>query len=62
MPPPVAVVETGGRDEAFELLGYGRMVANRNHHKALLREMKRLEKLAAALGGALPPTLAGLTD
>lgn len=56
-----AVLETGGRDPAFELLGYGRMVANRNHHKALLRDMARLAALAEALGSGLPPTLKALT-
>ncbi|MEZ4433653.1 MAG: sigma 54-interacting transcriptional regulator [bacterium] len=57
-----AVFETGSRDEAFRLLGYDSMVANRNHHKAFHRDMSRLEALAERLGVPLPATLRALSE
>ena len=40
----------GNRDRAFRLLGREKLVASRNHHKMLKRELERVEKLCAALG------------
>lgn len=52
-----AVLHTGDRDAAFELLGYGSMVANRNHHKAFNRDTARLVALLAQLGATPPEAL-----
>ena len=47
----VATEKLGGnRDEAFKLLGRAQLVASRNHHKVLKRELERVEALCAALG------------
>jgi transcriptional regulator with PAS, ATPase and Fis domain len=47
----VATEKLGGnRDEAFRLLGREKLVASRNHHKVLKREIERVEALCAALG------------
>jgi DNA-binding NtrC family response regulator len=40
----------GDRDEAFRLLGREKLLAGRNHHKVLKRELERVEALCAALG------------
>jgi DNA-binding NtrC family response regulator len=53
----VATEKHGGdRDAAFRLLGRERLLAGRNHHKVLKRELERVEALCAALGhkGRLP--------
>ena len=39
-----------GREEAFKLLGRESLVKNRNHHKALKRELERVDALYKALG------------
>ncbi|MFP2907605.1 hypothetical protein ACLESD_21655 [Pyxidicoccus sp. 3LFB2] len=39
-----------GRDEGFRLLGRESLVKNRNHHKALKRELEKVEALYKALG------------
>jgi hypothetical protein len=39
-----------GRDEAFRLLGRESLVKNRNHHKALKRELEKVDGLYKALG------------
>ncbi|XXF76533.1 sigma 54-interacting transcriptional regulator [Myxococcaceae bacterium GXIMD 01537] len=39
-----------GREEAFRLLGRESLVKNRNHHKALKRELDRVEALYKSLG------------
>jgi transcriptional regulator with AAA-type ATPase domain len=39
-----------GRDEGFKLLGRESLVKNRNHHKALKRELEKVESLYKALG------------
>jgi len=39
-----------GRDEAFRMLGKETLVRNRNHHKALRREMEKVELLVRAFG------------
>ena len=44
----------GNRDDAFRLLGRAQLVASRNHHKVLKRELERVEALCAALGSDEP--------
>ncbi len=52
----VATEKLGGnRDEAFKLLGRAQLVASRNHHKVLKRELERVEALCVALGSGEPP-------
>jgi len=53
-----AIDTTGTRDEAFRLVGRGRLLDNRNHHKALKREAVRALELCHALREPPPPTLA----
>lgn len=51
----VATEKAGGnRDQAFQLLGRAQLVAARNHHKVLKRELERVEALCAALGSDEP--------
>ncbi len=51
----VATEKLGGnRDEAFKLLGRAQLVASRNHHKVLKRELERVEALCAALASDEP--------
>ena len=51
----VATEKLGGnRDDAFRLLGRAQLVASRNHHKVLKRELERVEALCAALGSDEP--------
>ncbi len=50
-----AVEKTGDRDAAFRLLGKEQLVKNRNHHKALKREIERVADLARAVGHAPAP-------
>jgi len=52
----VATEKLGGsREEAFKLFGRAQLVASRNHHKVLKRELERVEALCAALGKDEPP-------
>ena len=55
-----AVLRAGSREAAFELLGRGELVANRNHHKALKRDLGHALKLYAALGEDPPDDLEAL--
>jgi DNA-binding NtrC family response regulator len=51
----VAVEKLGGdRDHAFKLLGREKLLAGRNHHKVLKRELERVESLCEALGPKAP--------
>ncbi len=52
-----AVRVTGGRDAAFELLGRGELVRNRNHHRALRRACSRARDLCRCLGVEPPDAL-----
>lgn len=45
-----AAEKAGGVDEAFKLLGRERLVASRNHHKVMKREMERVDALCEAIG------------
>ena len=49
-----AVLHTGSREAAFELLGRSELVANRNHHKALKRDLGHAKALYAALAEEAP--------
>jgi DNA-binding NtrC family response regulator len=52
-----AVRQTGDRDAAFALLGQEPLLKNRNHHRALLRELSRVRELVQLLGGDIEPEL-----
>lgn len=39
-----------GRDDAFRLFGYDRMVKGRNHHRVLHRDLEKVEALCKAIG------------
>ncbi len=54
------VRRTGSRDEAFRRLGKAGLLKNRNHHKALKREIARVIALAGALGHVVDDELARL--
>jgi transcriptional regulator of acetoin/glycerol metabolism len=45
-----AIQATGSRDEAFVLFGEDRLVKNRNHHRAVRREILKACKLLGVLG------------
>jgi DNA-binding NtrC family response regulator len=51
-----------GREEAFRLLGRESLVKNRNHHKALKRELERVDALYKALGEEASPFADLLAD
>lgn len=55
-----AIAVTGGRDAAFRTLGLGELLRNRNHHRALRREVARAVSLLESIGEPLPPALAAL--
>jgi hypothetical protein len=57
-----AVQRLGSRDEAFALLGQGQLVKNRNHHRALRRELGRVRELLQALGGEVHVELAAMLE
>jgi transcriptional regulator with PAS, ATPase and Fis domain len=44
-----------GREEAFRLLGRDRLLKNRNHYKALERELKKVDELLLVLGDEASP-------
>ena len=48
-------VQRVGRDEAFLLLGRENLVKNRNHQKALRRELEKVDLLLRALGQDASP-------
>ncbi len=57
-----ALLHTGQRDEAFALLGEEQLLKNRNHHRALKRELHRARDLVRALGGELDTELDAILD
>ncbi|HEX7839735.1 MAG TPA: sigma 54-interacting transcriptional regulator [Kofleriaceae bacterium] len=57
-----AVQQTGSRDEAFLLLGQEPLLKNRNHHRALRRELSRVRELLRLLGGDVDPELQAVLD
>jgi DNA-binding NtrC family response regulator len=50
-----AAEKVGGADAAFKLFGRERLVASRNHHKVMKREMERVDALCAATGEERSP-------
>ncbi|WP_437328686.1 sigma-54-dependent transcriptional regulator [Sorangium sp. So ce381] len=57
-----AVRRTGSREEAFTLFGQQQLIKNRNHHRALRRELDRVRELADKLGYEIDPDLAALLN
>jgi hypothetical protein len=55
-----AVQQSGGREEAFVLLGQQQLLKNRNHHRAYRRELARVRELLLVIGGEIEPQLAAL--
>jgi hypothetical protein len=52
-----AVHLTGNRDDAFALLGQEALLKNRNHHRALRRELLRVRDLVRLVGGEVDSEL-----
>jgi hypothetical protein len=57
-----AAVQRRGRDDAFVLLGQQQLLKNRNHHRALKRELERVRELLRVVGGDVDPALAAVLD
>ncbi|MDI1443053.1 sigma 54-interacting transcriptional regulator [Polyangium sp. 6x1] len=57
-----AVHRMGNRDEAFTLLGQEPLLKNRNHHRALRRELSRVRELLRLLEGDVDPDLQAVLD
>ncbi|WP_437953708.1 sigma 54-interacting transcriptional regulator [Sorangium sp. So ce296] len=57
-----AVQRTGNRDDAFTLLGQEPLLKNRNHHRALRRELSRVREVLDLLGGEVDPDLLAVLD
>ena len=57
-----AVQRLGSREAAFRLLGKAAQVQGRNHHKALRRELEKVEALCKALGMEGGSPFASLVD
>jgi DNA-binding NtrC family response regulator len=57
-----AVQQTGNRDDAFTLLGQKPMLKNRNHHRALRRELSRVRELLRLIGGEVDQDLQAMLD
>jgi DNA-binding NtrC family response regulator len=55
-----AILRLRDRDEAFEVLGEAQLIKHRNHHKHLRRELEKVRKLLAMVGGRIDPDLAAL--
>ncbi|MFO0577271.1 MAG: sigma 54-interacting transcriptional regulator [Polyangia bacterium] len=53
-------VQQRGREDAFALLGQQALVKNRNHHRALKRELSRVSEFLLILGGEIDPELAAM--
>jgi DNA-binding NtrC family response regulator len=57
-----AVQRTGSRDEAFALVGEDNLLKNRNHHRALRRELDRVREFFEVLGGKMDEDLQAVLD
>jgi DNA-binding NtrC family response regulator len=57
-----AVQRSGSRDEAFLLVCQEALVKNRNHHRALRRELMRVRELLRTFGGAPDRELMAMLD
>jgi hypothetical protein len=59
----VAALQDGeSRDDAFTLFGQELLVKNRNHHRALRRELVRVRELVCGLGGEVDAALQEILD
>jgi DNA-binding NtrC family response regulator len=57
-----AVRRLGSREVAFERLGKPQMLKNRNHHKAIRRELAKVLELARVLGAEVDPETRALAQ
>jgi transcriptional regulator with AAA-type ATPase domain len=57
-----AMQRTGSRDEAFALVGEDKLLKNRNHHRALRRELDRVREFFGILGGKVDEDLQAVLD
>jgi DNA-binding NtrC family response regulator len=57
-----ALQQTGSRDGAFVVLGQEPLLKNRNHHRALHRELSRVRELLRLLGSDVDPELQAVLD
>ena len=57
-----AVQRRGNRDDAFAMLGQQPMIKNRNHHRALRRELERVRELTRAIGGEMDEDLMAMLE
>jgi transcriptional regulator with AAA-type ATPase domain len=55
-----AIGRLGSREEAFAMFGLEQLLKNRNHQRALRRELARVRRLASLLGESPDPDLAAL--
>jgi hypothetical protein len=56
------VQRRGSRDAAFALFGQQPMIKNRNHHRALRRELERVRELTRVIGGEMDGDLMAVLD
>jgi len=57
-----ALLQRPSRDDAFALLGQEPLLKNRNHHRALRRELARVRELVRELGGEVDADLQAILD
>jgi DNA-binding NtrC family response regulator len=57
-----AVQRRGSREEGFLLLGQRKLLKNRNHYRALRRELDHVRELLRSVGGEVEPELQRLLD
>ncbi|HRI70972.1 MAG TPA: sigma 54-interacting transcriptional regulator [Polyangium sp.] len=57
-----AVIQCGGRDEAFRLLGQESMMKSRNHHRAYRREIERVREFLKLMNAEPDDELRALLD
>lgn len=55
-----AIGRLGSREEAFAMFGLEQLLKNRNHQRALRRELARVRRLVSSLGESPDPALAAL--
>ena len=56
----LAVQRCASREEAFTLLGQEHLLKNRNHHRALRRELERVRELLRVVGGEISGDLSAV--
>lgn len=57
-----AIRQTGNLEQAFTVLGQHALLKNRNHHRALRRDLERVRELLSALDGDLDVELRALLE